>query len=158
MSLNELAAEIHGISRAKGFWPKEDDPNPIERNVGESLMLIVTEVAEAMEAWRDDKWEGTSWHYVPGVTDCPHEIKYEGDKVYYRRVGLNFEVDWPEVTPELFVRWGFAPKPEGVASELADVIIRVLDMCGAHDIDIETAVRLKVAYNATREVLHGRAR
>lgn len=44
-SLNELANLCHTIAREKGFWDKE-------RNMGEALMLIVTELAEAMEAYR----------------------------------------------------------------------------------------------------------
>ena len=44
-SLNELAQICHGIAKEKGFWDKE-------RNIGEALMLIVTELAEAMEAHR----------------------------------------------------------------------------------------------------------
>jgi len=44
-SLNELAQLCHAIAVEKGFWEKE-------RNVGEALMLIVTELAEAMEAHR----------------------------------------------------------------------------------------------------------
>ena len=44
-SLNDLAKLCHGIAVEKGFWDKE-------RNIGEALMLIVTELAEAMEAHR----------------------------------------------------------------------------------------------------------
>ena len=44
-SLNELAQLCHSIAVEKGFWEKE-------RNIGEALMLIVTELAEAMEAHR----------------------------------------------------------------------------------------------------------
>ena len=44
-SLNELAQYCHAIAVEKGFWEKE-------RNIGEALMLIVTEIAEAMEAHR----------------------------------------------------------------------------------------------------------
>ena len=44
-SLNELAQLCHSIAVEKGFWEKE-------RNIGEALMLIVTEIAEAMEAHR----------------------------------------------------------------------------------------------------------
>lgn len=46
-------------------------------------------------------------------------------------------------------------KPEGVPSELADVIIRVLDMCGEHGIDIEAALRDKHEFNKTRSHRHG---
>lgn len=44
-SLNELSRLCHSIAVEKGFWEKE-------RNIGEALMLIVTELAEAMEAHR----------------------------------------------------------------------------------------------------------
>jgi NTP pyrophosphatase (non-canonical NTP hydrolase) len=46
-------------------------------------------------------------------------------------------------------------KPVGLPSELANVIIRVLDMCGAMGIDIEQAVNVKHAYNETRSHRHG---
>lgn len=46
-------------------------------------------------------------------------------------------------------------KPEGLPSELADAVIRVLDMAGAMGINIEAAVAEKVAFNATRPHRHG---
>ena len=46
-------------------------------------------------------------------------------------------------------------KPIGIPSEMADVIIRVLDFCGKHRIDIERAVLEKMAYNKTRPFKHG---
>ena len=46
-------------------------------------------------------------------------------------------------------------KPEGIASEFADVIIRVLDYCGHAGIDIEEAIRVKMEYNKTRPYKHG---
>lgn len=46
-------------------------------------------------------------------------------------------------------------KPEGVPSEMADVVIRVLDFCGANDIDLESIITEKLAYNATRGHKHG---
>lgn len=50
---------------------------------------------------------------------------------------------------------GAEGKPVGIPSELADIIIRVLDICGLYGIDIEAAVRAKMAYNATRPHRHG---
>ena len=46
-------------------------------------------------------------------------------------------------------------KPEGLPSELADVVIRVADLCGALGIDLDEAIRTKMAYNATRTHRHG---
>ena len=45
LTLNEWSERCHSIAKEKGFWDKE-------RNVGEALMLIVTELAEAMEGYR----------------------------------------------------------------------------------------------------------
>lgn len=52
----------------------------------------------------------------------------------------------------------FAPngKPTGLPSELADVVVRVADMCGALGIDLDEAVRVKMAYNASRPHMHGK--
>lgn len=47
-------------------------------------------------------------------------------------------------------------KPEGLASELADVVIRVLDMACYMGINIEQAIRLKIDYNRSRPFKHGR--
>lgn len=56
-----------------------------------------------------------------------------------------------------FKSWvGPTGKPEGVPSELADVVIRVADLCGVHGIDLEAAIEAKLAYNQTRPFRHGR--
>ena len=48
-------------------------------------------------------------------------------------------------------------KPEGFASELADVIIRALDLGGALGIDLEDVIVKKLEYNAnSRGHLHGK--
>jgi NTP pyrophosphatase (non-canonical NTP hydrolase) len=46
-------------------------------------------------------------------------------------------------------------KPEGIPSELADIIIRVADMCGYYGIDLEKAVKDKMHYNKSRPYKHG---
>lgn len=46
-------------------------------------------------------------------------------------------------------------KPEGVPSEMADVLIRVFHFCGQHNININAAFRQKMEYNKTRAYKHG---
>jgi len=45
-SLNSYSKLCHRIAKQKGFWDKK-------RNLGEMLMLIVTEISEAMESYRN---------------------------------------------------------------------------------------------------------
>jgi NTP pyrophosphatase (non-canonical NTP hydrolase) len=46
-------------------------------------------------------------------------------------------------------------KPEGVASEFADVLIRLLHYSHVHGIDIQAEYDRKTAYNRTRAYQHG---
>jgi NTP pyrophosphatase (non-canonical NTP hydrolase) len=71
---------------------------------------------------------------------------------------------------EAYRQWGFQdttiggvsiagevqlPKPEGVGSELADLLIRLLDTCARHDIDLEYEFNRKMEYNGSRPFRHG---
>lgn len=47
------------------------------------------------------------------------------------------------------------PKPEGVGSELADILVRLLDTCERYNIDLEAEFNRKMEYNATRGYKHG---
>lgn len=47
-------------------------------------------------------------------------------------------------------------KPEGFAIELADIMIRVMDLAFALGIDLENAIAIKHEYNLSRPVLHGK--
>jgi NTP pyrophosphatase (non-canonical NTP hydrolase) len=61
-------------------------------------------------------------------------------------------------------RKGFKPnyeytkqgKPCGIPSELADTVIRILDLCGYYDIDLDKAIITKLRYNSQRERKHGK--
>ncbi len=54
------------------------------------------------------------------------------------------------------IYYGPDGKPEGIASELADIIIRVVDLADYLKIDMDFAVSEKMTYNATRPHKHGR--
>lgn len=47
-------------------------------------------------------------------------------------------------------------KPCGIPSELADTVIRILDLCGYFDIDLDKAIIKKLRYNSQRERKHGK--
>ena len=57
--------------------------------------------------------------------------------------------------PENAGRYGGPFKPEGVPSELADTVIRIFDFCYTEKIDLGGIIAEKLAYNRTREQMHG---
>jgi len=44
---------------------------------------------------------------------------------------------------------------ENFAEELADVCIRIFDLCGSRGIDLEAAISKKMEFNKTRSFKHG---
>lgn len=63
---------------------------------------------------------------------------------------------------EAYRQWGMddatqtaTSKPEGVGSEAADILIRLLDTCDRHGIDLSAEYDRKLAHNRTRGYRHG---
>ena len=137
LKLNSFAAAVHENAVAHGWWEEE-------RGLPEVLMLCVSELAEALEEFRS----GRPMLYYPCnagglcVDDRAGENVTCGSRTY--------NPDNPE-TPCT----ARSKKPEGVAVELADCVIRILDYCGHAGIDIEEASRIKHEYNKTRPYRHG---
>ncbi len=129
IKLNSLAKEIYEGNKKKGFWDKE-------RNVGEMLMLIVTELSEAMEAHRGRGNKLNKSKFIDSIED----VESSG----YR------------VTSDMFKKYFEEDIKDTLEDEIADSLIRILDFCGGLGIDIEWHVEQKLKYNATREKMHGK--
>lgn len=133
MNLNELAKEIHENAVDHGFFDHE-------KNIGEMLCLIHSEVSEALEADRGNKY------YSNGVTNQRWFIRGMADKNY----GQTYNDD-------SYFKEQFENRVKNTfEDELADVIIRVLDLCAYKDIDIDSHVKAKMRYNTMREHKHGK--
>jgi NTP pyrophosphatase (non-canonical NTP hydrolase) len=63
----------------------------------------------------------------------------------YRKYGLD----------EHALIYNIEEKPEGIAIEFADLLIRVADACGKYNIPLEEALKIKLEYNTTRSYRHG---
>jgi len=60
--------------------------------------------------------------------------------------------EWRNEKPDIYVLDG---KPEGVAVELVDALIRILDALHEMGVDIDAVVRMKHQFNAGRPIRHG---
>ena len=96
-----LSHEANRIAVEKGWWKGE-------RNDGELIALMHSELSECLEALRHD--------------NPPSD---------------------------------HIPKFSGVEEELADVIIRIMDFALAKNHRVAEAVIAKIAFNSTRESMHG---
>lgn len=119
-------------SRDMVTHPEKYDPKWIATHKIAELGLIGTEVAEAIEEVRHE-------HAMT-------ETYYHGSQETRSGVTTNAE----EATYN-----GLPPKPEGVPSELADVVIRAVDIADAYGIDLGAAIIEKLNHNATRGLHHG---
>ena len=54
------------------------------------------------------------------------------------------------------IYFGSDGKPEGFPIEMADAIVRILQLCRSQQIDIGAAVKMKMDFNDTRPYKHGR--
>ena len=93
--------KIHETAKDKGWWDED-------RNNGELIALMHSELSEALEALR-----------LGNQSD---------DKI---------------------------PEFSGLEAELADVIIRIMDMAAARNLNIAGAILAKANFNTQREHKHG---
>lgn len=138
--INALLAvqkEIFETAESSG-WHERD------RELPEALALIHSEVSEALEAYRDGM-EETSNQYRYKVSDVVIDPAYEDGEYTYTTLPVMETVEGDKVLG----------KPEGVASELADVIIRVLDYSEQKGIDTIRVMLQKMEFNKTRGYRHG---
>jgi NTP pyrophosphatase (non-canonical NTP hydrolase) len=127
MNLKHLIEISHAIAKEKGWWPSF---TPAARAALESL------------AERKPVEVPTPERGIPELLCLVHSEVSEALEAW--REGSGFGVDFDA-----------NGKPVGLASELADVVIRVADMCGYFGIDLERAVLAKLEYNRTRPHRHG---
>jgi len=134
--LNESAKIIFQNNKGKGFWDNE-------RNVGELLMLVTSELGEAMEAHRKSKFAEVK-NFDEAISKSRiinKDPTYDGTITPERAYSAHFE-SWMKDTFE---------------DEIADAVIRLLDLSAGLGIDLEKHINAKVRYNQSRPKLHGKS-
>jgi hypothetical protein len=142
--LNEFATQIFEANKAKGFWDERLLlANKMEQSdlfsekevayvrasiISQLLVLQVSELAEAQEAHRKGKFANI--------------------RAYQTALTENKAIDNRQAF-ELYIKDTFE-------DEIADTIIRLLDMCGGLAINIDWHIAQKLRYNAGRKKLHGK--
>lgn len=141
--LTKLSKKIHKDNVEKGFYGiVRDIVNKIDMGHGDmhiltfaenafivqQLALVITEVSEAIEKFRKD---GIDLDIEPPMLD--NELTYdEQNKI--------FEINYKDT----------------VQDELADTFIRLLDLVGYLEIDIDRWIDAKLRYNKSRPYMHGK--
>lgn len=122
-NINEICKIQHEAAKQKGFY---DNPSEL----GTLLMLIVSELGEALEADRTGRWSDIEAFESMLNDDVSELQKIEAFKMYVK---------------------------DSFEDEIADVFLRLFDLCGYMGIDIDKNIKYKMWYNATRPNLHGKA-
>lgn len=105
MDFNKLANKIHKANVAKGFWDKK-------RNEGEVLMLTISELSEALEGDRKDRYSNqTEFTYLDGLGKAISKAS-GGEKRRMEHSRMNYFTSHIK---------------DSVGDELADAMIRMLD-------------------------------
>jgi NTP pyrophosphatase (non-canonical NTP hydrolase) len=129
LKIKDFAEEIHKNAVEHGWWD-------VERTYGEVIALCHSELSEALEEYRNGHDYSEIYTACKNCADRP-------------KAGYNCTIG------DKCDKWEQRDKPEGIPIELADCIIRILDICEWYGIDIEAALEIKHEYNASRPYRHG---
>jgi NTP pyrophosphatase (non-canonical NTP hydrolase) len=138
-TIKNLQEDIHSTNVEKGFWDAnlkiqtiedEDFRNSVTKAFqAQRLALVTSELSEALESLRKRE--------IKPINDGLKTVIENSD-------GENFIKTFQD-----FVK-------DSYQDELADSVIRLLDIAGGEKIDLEWHILQKLRYNKTREKMHGK--
>ena len=170
MDVKKLAKEINDTAHAKGWYEDGD------RNFFEVVGLMHSELSEALEEWRakhpvteirieNGKLEGCPIEIADAyirILDTCHELRlpimvWAGDAPTNVEKG-RFSVDITKV--HYLLSQAIVDLPDDSVeplniSALGECACAIEGMCEKWGIDLEAAVKQKMAYNQTRPYRHG---
>lgn len=153
-ALQEIISQCFRTARSKGWWEKYAgalSAEFTEEIISSKLMLMVSELSETLEEIRAGVKPTET--YYSHKTSAGVNVVLRGSALESVKESLEWRdgvLGW-EYDEGNFVHL----KPEGVPTELADVVIRVFDLAGWLGIDLASAIREKMRFNKTRPYRHG---
>ncbi len=129
----DMQRAVHALSKAQGWWDGVEARDA--KVIPEKLCLIHSEVSEALECYREHSKDGGPAGQGYALHDPVFRDEESGSLVSRQLTKYC--------------------KPVGLDSELADVVIRVMDLAEHLGIDLEMAISEKHSFNATRPRRHG---
>lgn len=134
--INEACTLQHEMMVEKGFQ---------QHSIPEALMLIVSELSEALEADRIGKHAN-----LKGFdSDIPTYYEFNGERRFIEGSGVDIQLQCIRAF-EVHIKDTFE-------DEIADAFLRLMDLCGNLGIDIERHIGLKASYNTIRPYRNGKA-
>lgn len=171
MDLNKLRDEVHANAVAKGFWDEQLSDQHY-------LMLVITELSEAVEADRKGKRALKSAyiceHLDFGFSNELYDTYIKGsveeeladavirllDLAGAREVNLESVNHWMSIcathSPRSFTETIFSIATNLSKNSLSMSIARIFKVANNMDIDLEWHIEMKKKYNESREYKHGK--
>lgn len=155
-----VAKDIHDTAVEKGWWPEEG------RNFGEVIANIHSEATEAWKEWVHGRGLAVTYYTIDmdklPVNPRDHVLdqlaaKWARFQRYLKSDSSEFihKPDQPSREEVRALVSAGILEPHGIPTELADIIIRCLDMMAAGGLDVDDVIEEKMLYNLTRAHRHG---
>jgi NTP pyrophosphatase (non-canonical NTP hydrolase) len=159
---NEFGKQCHAAAKAKGFYA--EPPTNTQYQAAVTFLGKLLQAAEEFEAERKRKVSS-----MEHVDYCNSDVDLAIVKTALLASEVAEAAEWAlsgnlgdeTETHEILENGNrvpkFCPKPEGYASELADVVIRLADQVGLHNVDLDKEIARKLDFNAQRPFKHGKS-
>lgn len=159
--ISDLVHEAYQTAQAKGWHDTADDEDVTVIEARQALCregLRVVRICHIAERIRRGQPPSVQ-DYTRIFTEMEHRLNMGGVRLVsdlmlvVTEVGEAIEAVIADLYDETIKNDG---KPEGLPSELADVVIRIAHICGHMKIDLTGAIRRKLEFNRTRPHKHGK--
>ena len=165
MKIKELIEKCHQASLDGGWYTNLDTGEKLDRNIGEMMVLIHSEVSEAYDAWINNDMDEKLPHRLGVEVELADTLIRIFDLAGYLNLKLD---DWTHkeiVSNQSLSSWHFSDVHSSISNayenyrksnmEMIDLSLgttlqKIIVMCELANLDIEGAIEEKLEFNANR--------